>query len=317
MSERAPEAVLWDFMRGALMTRVLGMVAELDVARQLSDGARPIDEVARDVGADADTLYRILRALAADGVFAEVEPRVFENTATSELLRHPSQRAFAHLFGSVWHRVAGELTADTSSPAFPRVYGSDFWTWLAEHPSERAAFDTAMVEGNGSRVERLASVEWSGDETVVDIGGGNGSLLLEFLAERPGLRGIVFDLPETVRDEAKFGDRIQFVAGSFFDGVPVGDVYVLATILHDWDNESATAILRTVRDAAPPHARLLILEGVVQPGNEPDGTKWLDLLMLALFAGRERDEQQWRALLDDGGFDPVRIQDGLIEARCR
>ena len=315
MNERPPQAVLWDFMRGALMTRALGIVADLGIADALHQGPRLVDDLARERGADADAVYRILRALASDGVFEEVEPRVFRNTAPSERLREPSEQAFAHLFGGVWHRSAGELDAATGAPSFPRTFGADFWSWLADHPRERAAFDTAMGDGNESRVERLASVEWRGDETVVDVGGGNGSLLVEFLRDRPGMRGIVFDLPETVRDEASFGERIQFVEGSFFDRVPAGDAYVLSTILHDWDNERATAILRTVAAAAPPRARLVALDAVVQPGNEPDGTKWLDLLMLALFGGRERNEAQWRTLLASGGFQPVRIEDGLIEAR--
>jgi hypothetical protein len=96
----------------------------------------------------------------------------------------------------------------------------------------------------------------------------------------------------------------------------VGDAYVLSGILHDWDDESAAGILRTIREAAPPGARLLIVESVVPAGNEPHGAKWLDLLMLALLAGRERDEEQWRALLATGGFEPVSVDDGLIEARC-
>jgi O-methyltransferase domain/Dimerisation domain len=317
MSERAPEAVLWDFMHGALMTRALAIVADLGVADRLADGPRNAADLAREVGAHADTLHRLLRALASDGVFAEVEPGVFQNTDASEALLDPSQRAFAHLFGGVWHRAAGELEAQTGTPTFPRTHGTDFWSWLAEHPPERAAFDTAMVGGNDSRVERLASVEWRGDETVVDVGGGNGSLLVEFLRDRPGQRGIVFDLPETVRDESSFGERIEFVAGNFFERVPEGDVYVLSTILHDWDDQRAAAILGSIQATASPNARLLILDGVIAPGNEADGTKWLDLLMLALFAGRERDEAQWRALLEEGGFEPILIEDGLIEARCR
>jgi hypothetical protein len=128
------------------------------------------------------------------------------------------------------------------------------------------------------------------------------------------LRGIVFDLPETVRDEAAFGDGLEFVEGSFFESVPQGDVYILGTILHDWDDERAAAILRTIRGAAPDEARLLILDAVVQPGNEPGGGKWLDLLMLALLAGKERNEAQWRELLAAGGFEPVRFHEALIEA---
>jgi hypothetical protein len=107
------------------------------------------------------------------------------------------------------------------------------------------------------------------------------------------------------------------VAGDFFERVPPGDVYILATILHDWDDEHAAAILATIRAAAAAGTRLLVLESVIQPGNEPDGAKWLDLLMLALFGGRERDEAQWRTLLADAGFETLRIEDGLVEARCR
>jgi hypothetical protein len=160
-------------------------------------------------------------------------------------------------------------------------------------------------------------VKWRGDETVVDIGGGNGTVLVEFLRRHRGLRGIVFDLPETVRDEQTFGDRCTFVAGDFFEHVPPADAYVLSTILHDWNDERAGAILRTIRASAPKDARLIIMDAVIPPGNTSHGGKWLDLLMLVLFAGRERDEEQWRELLEGADFEPVHIQDGLIEARRR
>jgi O-methyltransferase domain len=317
VSEPSPEARLWSLLRGALATRALGLVADLRVAEALAAGPRPVHEVAQDVGADADTLDRILRALASDGVFAEEERGVFRNTDASNVLRRGDGWGdFAHLFGGAWHRAAGELDA-TGEPSFPRIFGTDFWSWLAHNPSERAAFDRAMIQGSEERVNRLAAFDWRGDETVVDVGGGNGSLLLELLRRQPGLHGIVFDLPETTRDEAAFGDRCTFVAGDFFERVPPGNVYVLSTILHDWDDVRAAAILSTIRAAAQAGTRLLVLETVVQPGNEPDGAKWLDLLMLALFGGRERDEAQWRALLAGSGFEPVRLEDALIEAQCR
>jgi hypothetical protein len=313
----SPEGRLWDLMRGALTARTLGVVAELRVADVLAAGPRPVAEIAHEVGADADTLHRFLRALASDGVFAEGEPGVFRNTDASERLRSSGWDDFARFFGGIWLRAAAELDGSTTEPVFPGLVGTDFWSWLAQHPEERASFDRAMEQGNDRRVERFAPIEWRGDETVVDVGGGNGSLLAELLQLQPGLRGIVFDLPETVRDEASFGERMEFVAGSFFERVPVGDVYVLSTILHDWDDERSAAILRTIRASAPDDARLLLLEAVVQPGNDPDGSKWLDLLMLALFAGRERDEAQWRTLLEGAGFEPTSIADGLIEATCR
>jgi hypothetical protein len=317
MSEPSAEQLVWNLLRGGLGTRALALVADLRIADALGDGSRSVDGVAHEVGADPDALHRLLRALASDGFFAEEEPGVFRNTPASDVLRRGDGWSdFAHLFGGSWLRAVAELDA-SGEAVFPRASGTDFWAWLAERPDERAAFDRAMVQGWEARVDRLARVDWRGNETVVDVGGGNGSLLAELLRRLPGLRGIVFDLPETVRNEASLGERIEFVTGSFFDSVPQGDVYVLSTILHDWGDEPAAAILRTIRDHAPDGARLVVLESVVQPGNEPDGAKWLDLLMLVLFAGRERDEAQWRTLLEDTGFEPVRVDDGLIEARCR
>jgi hypothetical protein len=311
---RAPEAVVWDLLRGALATRAVGLVVDLGVPEALAHGPRPVDELAAEAGADAETLYRLLRALAGEGVFAEEEPGVFRHTDASETLRSGTGWAeFAHLFGGVWHRTAGELQAD-GRPTFERISGTDYWSWLAEHPAEREIFDRAMSEGRERRADRLEDVDWRGDETVVDVGGGNGSLLVTLLERRPGLRGIVFDLPETVRDEEALGERIEFVEGSFFDRVPEGDVYVLGTVLHDWDDESATRILSTIRSSAPEGSRLLILDAVLPPGNEASGTKWLDLLMLALLGGKERTEEQWRELLTAGRFEPVRFEEALIEA---
>ncbi len=318
MSEPAPESVLWNLLRGAMATRTVAVVSELRVADALADGPRPVDDVARAVGADSDTLHRLLRALASDGVFAEEERGVYRNTTASELLRGGGWDDFAHFFGGIWYRTVGELDAHMREAAFPRLFGDDFWSWLGLNPSERAAFDRAMMGGEGSRrVDQLAALDWRGDETVVDVGGGNGSLLRGLLDRVSGLRGIVFDLPETNRDDAIFDERLSFVAGSFFERVPPGDVYVLSAILHDWGNERAAAILKTIRAAAPADARLVAFESVIPPGNDPHGAKWLDVLMLTLLGGRERDEEQWRSLLGGAGFDPVRIEDDLIEARCR
>jgi SAM-dependent methyltransferase len=313
MTEPTPEEQIWNIVRGALGTRALAIVSELGVADALADGPRPTAELARELEADTDTLQRLLRALASDGVFAEEDGGVFRNTDASNLLRRGGGwDDFAHLFGGIWYRTVGELDATGTSP-FSRVFGANFWEWLAAHPDERAAFDRAMEQGKERRMDRFAPVEWRGDEKVVDVGGGNGSLLAELVRHQPGLTGIVFDLPETVRDEAGLG-KIEFVAGDFFDHVPAGDIYILSGILHDWDDERAAAILQTIRAAAPAEARLLIVDSVVAPGNEPSGAKWLDLLILALLGGRERDEAQWRQLLEAGGFTPVRFHEALIEA---
>jgi C-methyltransferase len=302
-----------ELLRGAIATRVTGVVAELGVADALASGPRPIDDVADEVGADRDVLERFLRALAGDGVFAEVAPGVFGNNEASELLaRDTPWNAFAQLYGGIWHRAAARLDASGG-----RAFDGDFWVWLADRPHERSLFDLAMEEGADRRVGRLASVAWSGDETVVDVGGGNGSLLRALVSWLPGLRGIVYDLPETVRDESALAEAgIAFEAGSFFDRVPAAEVYVLGTVLHNWPDEQAATILRTIRSHAPARARVLILDLVVDREDHSPSVPWFDLLGLALFGSHERTEAEWRALLDSAGLEVEAVHDALVEARC-
>jgi hypothetical protein len=312
MSERPPQAVLWDFLRGALMTKALAAVVDAGVPEALAHGPQPVSRLE----GDPDTLYRLLRALASDGVFRETEPGVFEHTEPSRTLLAPGWSDFVHLFGGIFFDAVTDLAASTAEPPFPDRFGASFWDWLAANPEERAAFDAAMAGERAVPAERLAALEWREGDVVVDVGGGNGALLAELIRRRPELRGIVLDLPETVRDEAALGDRIEFVAGSFFDSVPEGDAYILSGILHDWPDDDAARILRTIRAAAPAHARLLISESVIRPGNDADGAKWLDLLMLLLAGGRERDENQWRELLESGGFGIESLANPIV-ATCR
>ena len=318
MSGVSPQERLRNIMRGALAARALGVVADLGVADALAAGPRAVADVANETGADPGSLYRFLRALASDGVFTEEEPGVFRNTEASEQLRSGQpNRDFAHLFGGVWLQAVADANAWTGEASFPRTFGTDFWSWLEGHRQERAVFDRAMEDGKDRRAERLEALDWQGEETVVDVGGGNGSLLRELLARHPTLRGIVFDRPEASRDESLLGDRIEFVAGSFFERVPEGDVYVLGTVLHDWNDDHAGAILRTIRRCAPGHARIAIIDSVIPPGNDPHGAKWQDLLMLVLFGGSERTELEWRALVEGAGLRLDALQDGLIQASCR
>lgn len=306
------EEIIWNALRGAAVTRALGLASDLRVARALASGPQSHEKLARDRGVDADALYRVLRALASDGIFEEVQPGVFGNTPASEVLARDGWDDFAHLFAGVWLQAVAALDL-TGEASFPRVHGNEFWAWLAAHPSERASFDRAMAQGWQGRLERLESVDWRGDELVVDVGGGNGALLVALLERHRQMRGIVFDLPETVRDERTLGDRCRFVEGSFFERVPEGDVHLLSTILHDWDDHSAQRILETIRAAAG--SRLVVLDSVIEAGNSPDGAKWLDLLMLTIAGGRERTAEQWRVLLDNAGWRPTRISRGMIEAQ--
>jgi hypothetical protein len=293
-------------MRGVMSAKALALAADLKLADQLASGPRPVTELAEETGTDEQTLQRVLRALASDGVFEEHDAGVFGNTEASELLRREGWPEFAHLFGGLFYDALS---------GFPTEFGTDFYAWLREHPQERSIFDAAMAGGRERNATRLAELDWH-DETVVDVGGGNGALLKALLALRPELRGVVLDLPEVDRDESTFGERLTFVAGDFFEEVPSGDAYVLSGIVHNWDDERATQILHTIRTAARPRARFLATETVIPPGNDPNGAKWLDLLMLVI-GGRERTEPEWRTLLDGAGFEVEQIEDGLVQARCR
>jgi hypothetical protein len=312
-------------MRGPLTTQALRVAAELGLANELENGPQPVTELARRTGADADTLQRFLRALASEGVFAEESPGVYRNTEASELLRRGGEwAAFAHFFGGSWYDALGESlrAVRTGDETFSRGFGENWWSWLAARPEEAALFNRAMQGGAENRADAFVELLRDG-ETVADIGGGNGTLLIELLRRNESLRGIVFDLPEIVAEartrieDAGLQNRCEVAAGSFFDGVPAGaDVYILKSILHDWDDERAAAILRSVRAAAGDGTRVLIGETAIQPGNEPDEAKWLDLLMLVLNRGRERTADEWRALLGRTGLELEEIGD-VIEARCR
>ena len=265
----------------------------------------PVAELARETGADPDTLHRLLRALASDGVFAEDEPGVFRNTAAPSLLSGEGWSDFAQLFGGVWHRAVAELDA-TGEPPFPRIFGTDFWPWLADHPDERAAFDRAMPQGASGASSDSPRSTGAATRRVVDVGGGNGSLLAALLkpASWPARHRVRPPGDGPRRGGARTSASSSWKATSS-SGCRAGDVYIVSTILHDWDDERATAILRTIRAAARRRRAPARPRDGATPGNEPDGAKWLDLLMLTLVGGRERNEAQWRALLAAGGFEPV------------
>src|SRR5436309_312731 len=198
-------------MRGAMATKALGVAGDLRIADELATGPRSVAQLAEATGADADTLHRILRALASEGVFAEDEPGVFRNTDASERLRHEDSRAFAHHFATVYYEALETLDPRLSGETFSHKFGTDFWAWLKARPVERAAFDVSMAGDKERSAERLAALEWRQGEVVVDVGGGNGALLRALIARRPELDGIVFDLPETDRDDAALGEGIRFV----------------------------------------------------------------------------------------------------------
>src|SRR5438552_40107 len=171
MTDRPPEALLWDFLRGAMATKALAAVVNVGVPEALAGGPRSVDDLAREVSAHRGTLHRILRALASDGVFVEEPPGVFGHTETSLLLCSDGWSEFAHLFGGVFYRAIDDLDSTTAGATFPARFGAGFWPWLAARSEERAVFDRAMAAGKERTAARLAELDWRESEVVVDVGG--------------------------------------------------------------------------------------------------------------------------------------------------
>ncbi len=300
----------------SLLTQLVGVAAELGVADLLAEGPRPVDELAGPTGTNSDALYRVLRALAAQGIFTEVAPRTFGLTPAGAALRQDvqgSMRDLARYFGMPArnHAFVELLHAvRTGEPAFEHVHGTDYWSYLADHPGDAAIFDNAM--GNLARQVHAVALEacdLSGIRVAVDVGGGHGHLAAALLGRYPDLGAVVFDLPHVVAGadkvlaDAGVGHRADTVGGDFFTAVPEGgDAYVLSMILHDWDDARATAILANVRRAMDPGAKVIVVDAVIPQGDHPHLGKLLDIVMLTLLPGRERTEAEFAALFRAAGL---------------
>jgi hypothetical protein len=324
--ERDPDELLGGLLFGFVGTQLLHVVAELGIADLIDDEAQSVDALATRAGSAPDVLFRYLRTLATLGVFVEVEERRFAQTPASRLLRRDSGTGwhdFAVVYGGVYRAFAEALPAVREGRnMFELAAGCGWWDWLAQRPEDAAAFNRAMQAGAQTRLAVLAHFPWHEVDSVVDVGGGNGALVLGLLEQHSHLHGVIFDLPEVASAAsarvatAALEDRCSVEEGSFFDRVPEGaDVYVLAKVLHDWDDPAALEILQQVHAAAPADSRLLVLESVLTPEAGSEHTKLLDLVMLALVNGRERTSDEWMQLLTTGGWIVTSLENGLIQAR--
>jgi len=290
------------------------VAATLRLADTMRDGPVGIDELARQVGADPDALARLLRHLVARGMFSQPLPGVFGANATAALLdsAHPSGMQVSldlSGFGGQMDLVFTELlhTVTTGEPAWQRKYGAPYWEYLAADPVMSASFDQAMSAGAEYVRDDLASYDWSTAEHVVDVGGGTGAFVAALLHEHAQLHITLVDLPATVeRARTYLGDqgldsRVDFAAQSFFDPLPGGgDVYVLNSVIHDWPDDAAAAILRRCAEAAGPKGRVLMIEE--EHDTENSSYAEMDLRMLVLCGGRERSLTEYTRLAGKAGL---------------
>ena len=298
------------------VSQALHVAATLGITDLLEDGPRSADELAEATETHPPTLYRLLRALASVGVFAELSDGRFSSTALAEYLRADapgSVRAWAMLMGQqyVWKSWGHLLHCVTNGePAFPKLYGTSAWEYLAARPEEDALFNAAMTGLSAGVVEAVVqSYDFSEIGVLVDVGGGEGALLGAILTANPGLRGILFDQPHVVAtagallERAGVVGRCEVVGGSFFEAVSGGaNAYLLKSIVHDWDDAAAIEILRKCRAAIANNGRLLVVEPVIRPGNESDPAKFSDLNMLVMLGGRERTADDFGRLYAEAGY---------------
>lgn len=320
MEEITPQEQMNRMLTGYWTTQCVYVAAKLGIADLLTKGPRSADDLAKATSVHAPSLYRLLRALASMGVFTEDDKAQFSLTPLAELLRSDipgSQRALAIMCGEEHYVAWGELlySVQTGKTAFEKLYLMPIFDFLSKNLEQARVFDAAMVGVHGRETAAMTDAyDFSGIGVLADIGGGNGSLLTTVLKKHPAMRGILYDLPG-VTERAKanlqaagLADRCTVIGGSFFDSVPAGaDAYLMRHIIHDWDDEKATTILRNVRQAIGDEGRLLVVEGVIPPGNDPCFGKLLDLTMLTIPGGKERTEQEFRKLFAAGGFRLSRI----------
>ncbi len=306
---------------GALAAQAVYCAARLGIADHLAAGIDRSDTLATVTQTHPVALRRLLRALCSLEILQECEDGRFVLTEMGETLRtgDPSEvQPWAIMLGApfVW-RPWGRLleTIQTGEAAFARIFGRPFSDLKSLSPEDAEIYDTAMNAGAAIKVAAITGAyDFSDFELIVDLGGGRGSLLRGILEafERP--QGILFDLPEVVAtatdlQTCNVADRLQAVGGSFFESVPAGaDAYILKGILHSHRDEDVVEILKRVRHAMRPNGRLLIVDAVLQPVNEPNPQKALmDLMMLALVPGRERTEAEFNMLLEQAGFHMSRV----------
>ena len=307
-------------LTGYWTTQALYVAAKLSIADLLTNGPRSADDLAHVTNAHGPSLYRLLRGLASMGVFTEDGTGRFSLTPLAECLRSDvpgSQRALAIMGGEEHYKAWGELhySVQTGKIAFDKLYGMPVFDFLSKNPEQAKVFDAAMVGVHGRETAAMTDAyDLSSIGVLADIGGGNGSLLTTVLKKYPSMRGILYDLPGVTErakanlQSAGLTDRCKVIGGSFFESIPVGaDAYLMRHIIHDWDDEKATTILRNVHQAIGKEGRLLVVEGVIPPGNDPCFGKLLDLTMLTIPGGKERTEEEYRTLFKAGGFALTQI----------
>jgi predicted O-methyltransferase YrrM len=313
-----PADELVRLFRGFWVSRAIYVAAELGIADLLGDGPRTVADLAATTRTHPPSLYRVLRLLASEGVFAETEDGRFELTPRAAALRQGGPLRLQVLFlgrPASW-QAAGMLshTVRTGETAFERVHGMDFFEYNRQHLEDQVLFDELMTSQTKPVARAVAGkYDFSSLASIMDVGGGEGASAIEILTAHSHLKGAVFDQPAVAAKataaiaEAGLSERCKAIGGDFFASIPAGhDAYLLKYILHDWHDEECIAILRSCRRAMSADGRLLVVEAIMPPGNDSSFGKTQDINMLINVGGSERTEAEYRALYEAAGFELTR-----------
>jgi len=316
MNDQLPPPVqMLNMISGFWTSCCIYNAAKLDIADLLTDGAKSVGKLAEITHSDAPSLYRLLRALASVGIFAENEKGEFSNTPLSDTLKDGvpgSMKAMAKAQLGDHYNAWGHLmySIKTGGISFDKAEGMSIWEYYESHPEEGVNFMKAMTGlSDASVMNVLPAYDFSGFKTITDVGGGNGALLMGILNTAKDTTGIVFDqqyvISETKKNLAAKGlaSRCSAEEGDFFVSVPAGaDAYLMKMVLHDWNDEQSVAILKNCAKAMKPASKLLVIEAVIPEGNTPHPGKFMDINMMAMTGGRERTENEFTALFTKAGL---------------
>jgi len=316
-----PEIYLAQLAFAPLISKAVYVAAKLGIADLLSKGPVHVSKLAEATQTHERSLYRMLRSLASVGVFEETDPRVFALTEYAQPLRSDattSMRNGTIFMGEDWHWQVWENllhSVKTGKPAWGEVHGAEVFEYFADHPKESEIFNRAMTDMSTSSAPAIVEAyDFSGFDTLVDVAGGHGLLLSQILKANPGLKGVLFDVPEVIEGAAPLleregvADRVRTVSGNFFVTVPAdADAYIMKHIIHDWDDDRSIRILANINRVMRPNGKVLLAETVVPEGNDGHLSKIMDLEMLVSPGGVERTSAEYEELLSNAGLRSQRI----------
>lgn len=318
-----PAALVSDLIFGRWRSQILYTGVRLGLFDALGDTSRQADAVAADCGLDPDLTYRLLRALGAIGLTAEDGARRFGLTEAGRLLQadHPQSLRGVTLLEegpehyAIWRHLP-DMVKEGRQNAFMREFGRHAFEHAGVDPDYEQVFDAAMTSYSGLQsglvLEALDGYDFSGAATICDVGGGRGHMLCSLLAANPHLDGMVLERPDVIADAGKLwaepmgvAERCEFVGGDMFRDAPPADIYTMKMILHDWDDDECVAILANLARSAPADGRLMVMEHVVPGPAESHFAKLFDIHMMCWGTGRERTADEYNALMERAGWQPV------------